>query len=213
MGKTKVYGIDLDGVCFDFLNAFREWLNGRLSVDIKEEEITSYYWYENNDITKEEFFREFDLFGDQNHGYLDLELIEGTLTALAAIHGAGHEIYYITNRPLYTLEDTKTALLYHNFPQRENLHFAKGDKAPLLEKFNVDVFIDDSPRTVGSLAANTRAQVYCRNYPFNSHLDSNDGKWFRRVNNWSEFLKAEGFCVKQTCKRRQKCRACVKRSD
>lgn len=192
----KVYGIDLDGVCFDFVNAFRCFLNDKLPIFLEEEEITSYYWYETTDITKKDFYEQFDKFGDEGHGYRHLKLLDGAVEGLRAIHEAGHKIYYITNRPLYALQDTIDCLEEHGFPQRENLHFAggpqgKGKKAPLIHKFNIDVFIDDSPRTVSQLAANTRAQIYCRNYKFNEHLDDNDGKWFRRVNNWAEFLEQE----------------------
>lgn len=191
--NKKVYGIDLDGVCFDFLNAFRTWLNDKLDKSLEKEEITSYYWYEDTDITKKEFFREFDRFGMEGRGYRNLELLDGAVDGLNAIDAAGHKIFYITNRPLYAIEDTKTALANAGFPQQENLYFAKGDKTPLVKEFNVDVFIDDSPRTISQLAANTRAQIYCRNYKFNAHLDDNNGKWFRRVDNWEQFLDDEGI--------------------
>lgn len=190
----KVYGIDLDGVCFDFLNAFRCWLNDALHIDIKEHEVTDYYWYKSSkDINEKQFWKEFDKFGIGGHGYRHLKLLEGAVEGLSAIDAAGHDIFYITNRPPYAIEDTKISIAKAGFPQQHNLHFAKGDKAPLIKKFNIDVFIDDSPTTVARLAANTRAQIYCRNYKFNEHLDDNDGKWFRRVNNWSEFLIQEGI--------------------
>lgn len=190
----KVYGIDLDGVCFDFVNPFRLWLNEKLSIDIGPNEITSYYWHESrDDLSKKQFYEEFDRFGMEGHGYRDLALLDGAVEGLRAIHAAGHDIYYITSRPLYALEDTKIALSNAGFPQQEHLHFAKGDKVPLLKEFNIDVFIDDSPTTVVNLATNTRAQIYCRNYQFNEHLDDNDGKWFRRVDDWSQFLEQEGF--------------------
>lgn len=187
--RTKVYGIDLDGVCFDFMNAFREWLNDALHIHMEEEEITSYYWYESTeDVSKEEFFREFDRFGMEGHGYRNLALLPGALEGLKRLHEQGHRIYYITNRPEYAREDTIAALEEHGFPQRENLHFAKGAKAPLVREFAVDVFIDDSPRTVAELTANTRAQVYCRDYQFNRHLDDT---FFTRVSGWNEFLEME----------------------
>ena len=186
----KTYGIDLDGVCFDFMNAFREHLNGTLPINLKEEEITSYYWHETTDITKEDFDREFDKFGDEGHGYRNLKLLPMALEGLKRIHAEGHKIYYITNRPLYCLQDTIDCLEEHEFPQRENLHFAKGSKSKLIKEFNVDVFIDDSPRTVVELTTQTRATVYCRSYPFNEHLDD---AFFTRVNGWDEFLVAEGF--------------------
>jgi uncharacterized HAD superfamily protein len=190
--RRKTYGIDLDGVCFDFMNAFREHLNDSLHMHLEEDEITSYYWYETTDVTKDEFMREFDKFGEDNHGYRHLKLLKGALEGLKKIHEEGCEIYYITNRPLYALQDTIDCLEEHGFPQRENLHFAQGSKAPLIREFAVDVFIDDSPRTIVELTADTRADIYCRNYKFNEHLDDT---FFTRVDGWEQFLEAEGFNV------------------
>ena len=57
------YGIDLDGVCFDFLNTFRKHLNGVFDVDLETEELTAYYWYEDSDkINKEQFLDRIHLF-------------------------------------------------------------------------------------------------------------------------------------------------------
>lgn len=188
LSKSKRMGVDLDGISFDFINAFRLWLNDHLDLHIKEEEITSYYWHENrDDINEADFWREFDAFGLAG-GYRNLKLLPGTLEALSAIADAGHEIYYVTNRPEYALEDTIAALKEHNFPFRENLIFAKGSKSPIIKEKNIDVFIDDSPRTIEEITVNTRASVYCRNYKFNEHLDDT---FFTRVNSWEEFLEYE----------------------
>lgn len=191
--KQKTYGIDLDGVCFDFMGAFLTHLNGALDMHMKKEEITSYYWHETTDVTKEQFMVQFDLFGDEGHGYRSLELLSGALEGLKRLHKEGHKIYYITNRPLYALQDTIDCLEEHGFPQRENLHFAKGSKSPLIKKFGVDVFIDDSPRTIEQITVETRASIYCRSYPFNEHLDDT---FFTRVDGWDEFLLAEGISGK-----------------
>ncbi len=186
----KVYGIDLDGVCFDFKGGFLAWLNRVLNMNLTDDDVTSYYWHETTAVTKEQFNTEFDKFGDGGHGYRHLKLLPGAAKGLRAIHDAGHKIYYITNRPLYCKQDTIDCLEEHEFPQRENLHFADGSKSPMVNKFGVDVFIDDSPHTVPELAANTRATVYCRSYTYNEHLDDT---FITRVNGWDEFLVAEGI--------------------
>lgn len=190
--KPKRYGIDLDGVCFDFINAFRRHLNSSLHKHLEEEEITSYYWYETTDITKEQFMEEFDRFGDDLNGYRNLEILPGTKEALEAIVSAGHEIFYITNRPLYAESATIEALEEHKFPFRQNLTFAQGKKSPVINEKNVDVFIDDSPRTIEDVTVNTRADIYCRSYKFNEHLDDT---FFTRVTSWEEFLEREGLSV------------------
>jgi len=190
--EHKVYGIDLDGVCFDFKNPFRIWLNDHLHCHLEENEITSYYWHESSDeIDEHDFWKEFHNFGAAN-GYRDLPVLPGTLEALNKLVTEGHEIYYVTNRPEYALEDTKIALEKHNFPFRERLIFAKGKKSPIIKEKNIDVFIDDSPFTLEDITVNTRANIYCRDDLYNRKLDDT---FFTRVHNWNEFLEAEGLNV------------------
>ncbi len=192
--KKKLYGIDLDGVCFDFLGPCLEFMSSELHRHFDRNEVTSYYWFENEDVdlTEKEFWNEFHKFGKENHGYRRLPLLPGTIEALRAIVAAGHEICYITSRPEYALQDTIDALEEHDFPFRENLRFAKGKKTPIINELSVDVFIDDSPTTIPEITANTRATIYCRSYKCNEHLDET---FFTRVYNWEEFLQYEGLSV------------------
>ena len=129
--KVKTYGVDLDGVSFLFVEGFLAHLNKALGLDIKPEDITRYKWYENTPVSEEDFYDQVHKFG-RGGGYRHLEVIEGTVEALRSITEAGHKIVYITNRPEYALVDTVEALEEHKFPQRQNLLFAKGDKAKKL---------------------------------------------------------------------------------
>jgi len=192
--STRLFGIDLDGVCFDFMHAFCGWLEDKAGIQVpKDEEITSYYWYETIDgLEKDTFWDEFHKFGKAN-GYRDLNLLPGAVDGLNAIKEAGHNLIYITNRPEYSYLDTCTALERHQFPDRDNLIFAGGSKAPLIREHDVHCFIDDSPRTIAEICANTQARIYCMDYPFNRNLHDLTG--YTRVHNWSEFLSAEGVGV------------------
>ena len=186
---TKLYGIDLDGICFDFIGAFCEWLHDKVGVEIPEkEEITSYYWHETmDDLDKETFDVEFDKFGLAG-GYRNLKLLPGAREGLQNIVDAGHKIVYITSRPDYALADTRAALEEHDFPSRHNLFFAQGSKSSLINAHGVDVFIDDSPRTVVEISEQTEATIYCMDYPFNRHLPAGN---YTRVHSWEEFLIEE----------------------
>jgi uncharacterized HAD superfamily protein len=188
---TKLYGIDLDGICFDFIGAFCEWLHDKVGVKIPEkEEITSYYWYETmDDLDKKTFLKEFDKFGLAG-GYRNLALLPGAREGLDEIIAAGNKIVYITNRPNYALEDTRAALEEHDFPSRYDLFFANGSKSPVINAHGVDVFIDDSPRTIAEISENTEASIYCMDYPFNRHLPAGN---YTRVSSWEEFLIEEGI--------------------
>jgi len=192
----KLYGIDLDGICFHFAPAFCKWLEDKTGLKMPErEEITSYYWHKCIDGLEEDvFWEEFHKFGQEGHGYLNLPMVEGALDGLNNIVSSGHEIVYITNRPEYTLEDTKEALLVWDFPFRDRLIFGSpasdgGSKSPIINEHNVDVFIDDSPRVIADISVNTNARIYCFDYPFNQHIDGR----FTRVSSWEEFLTAEGI--------------------
>lgn len=189
-----VYGIDLDGICFNFLKAFCEWLEEHAGIPIPDnEEITSYYWYETVDgLDKDTFWNEFHRFGHSG-GYRNLELLPGALEGLHSIVNAGHRIFYVTNRPEYARKDTEEALSEHRFPFAANLEFAKGAKAPVVRDLGICAFIDDSPRTIAELCANTSARIYCMDYPMNREI--HDIHNFTRVKSWDEFLRAEGIHV------------------
>jgi len=191
--KTKTtYGIDLDGICFNFLKGFSQWLEDKIGIQCpKDEEITSYYWYETIDgLSSDVFWEEFDKFGKAG-GYRNLELLPHALDGLNRIYAAGHDILYVTNRPEYALDDTKAALLQHEFPYHANIHFAHGAKAPLIREYGVDVFIDDSPRTIAEICANTDARIYCMDYPMNRGIHEVHN--YTRVKSWGEFLELEGI--------------------
>lgn len=189
----KVYGVDLDGVTFRFKQGLGLYIEDVLGIPYKEEEITSYYWYECVDgLSKEDFNRCFHEFGEGG-GYRDLDPLPGAIEGIKKILKNGHAVRFITSRPKYAYRDTLECLVEHGLDTNTHLHFAEGDKSIYIKRYNVDVFIDDSPFTVPEIVSNTRAQIYCMDHLFNRDLDDNDGEWFKRVHSWDEFLKAEGI--------------------
>jgi uncharacterized HAD superfamily protein len=188
---STLYGIDLDGVCFDFMHAFCKWLEDKTGVEMpKDEEITSYYWHEVVDgLEEDSFWREFHKFG-RAKGYAYLNLLPGAKEALESIVDAGNEIVYITNRPDYAYFDTELSLQYHLFPFRGNLVFANGHKSPVINELGVDVFIDDSPSTIKEITTHTKARIYCRDCPYNRKT-LGDVTRYTRVHSWEEFLEYE----------------------
>ena len=188
--KKQLYGIDLDGVCFQFVPAFSEWLKDKCNISFDNEEITSYYWYNCvAGLDEEVFWDEFHKFGKDGHGYKNLELVPGTIDALNRIISHGNKIVYITNRPGYAAEDTMFALKNANLPCAEIL-FAGGEKSPIVNSLGVDVFVDDSPRTIAELTQNTQCRVYCMDHTYNRHLKD---EHFIRVFSWKDFIDAEGL--------------------
>lgn len=184
------YGIDLDGVCFDFLNVFRKHLNGAFGLKLEEHEITSYWWHEDTEeLDEDDFYAEFDKFGRAG-GYRNLPLLPGTVDALERIENAGHQIFYITNRPEYARKDTIATMKEHGFPFSKNLFFALGDKTTLINDLSINVFIEDSGETVIDIAKKTKAYVYCVDYLHNRDVEHSQ---VERIKDWDDFLLAEAI--------------------
>ena len=184
------YGIDADGVIANFLDAFRKHLNNRFGSCLKREDITSYYWHENTDkFNKDDFFTEFHKFG-RAAGYRNLELIPGVVDALERIANNGHEIFYITNRPEYTRQDTIDYFKEHNLPFKKNLFYAHGDKSPIINKLNIDIFVEDSSEVISNLLSNTKVKIYCMDYAHNRDVEH---ERVTRIKDWDDFLLAEAI--------------------
>lgn len=189
----KVYGVDLDGVTFDFKRGLGLHIEDKLGIPYVEKDIISYFWHECVDgLEEDKFFELFHEFG-RGGGYRDLDALPGAIEGIKELIKNGHEVRFITSRPLYAYRDTVECLVEHGLDKGIHLHFAEGPKSTYIKKYSIDVFIDDSPDTITELVANTRAQIYCMDHGFNHHLDDNDGKWFKRVHGWDEFLEAEGI--------------------
>lgn len=189
----KVYAIDLDGVLFDFKSGLGLYIEDKIGIPYKEDDIVNYYWHECIDeLSKEDFFKCFHDFG-MNGGYRDLDALPGAIEGVKKLVKDGHRVRLITNRPAYSYKDTVESLVIHGLinDKTTSLHFVEGSKSPHMRKFNVDVAIDDSPYIIPDIATNTRAQIYCMDHSFNRHLDDNNGGWFKRVFSFNEFLEME----------------------
>jgi len=184
------YGVDLDGVCFDFLDVFINRLNDVFNLSLTKEDITDYYWYKITEgLSKEQFFDEFHKFG-YSGGYRTLPVLAGTIDALERIESGGHEIFYITNRPEYARQDTIAALRENGFPSSKNLFFTDGSKSPLINKLNIGVFIEDSDANIMDIADHTEAYIYCVDYPYNRKIEHHN---VERIKDWDDFLLAEAI--------------------
>ncbi len=191
MPKPKVYGVDLDGVCFDFLGGFASWLKVNYSIDVQPHNLTNYYWTGFDTELKDKiwkiYFHEFCREG----GLLGLSAIPGAAEGINTLIDGGNTIHFITSREDYVLEDTIQSITTKLGVESPSVHIAKGHvKTPYVKSLLVDIFIDDAPHTLTEVAINTRATVYCMDHPYNREIDET---FIIRVHNWQEFLEAEGW--------------------
>lgn len=191
--KPKTYGIDLDGVCFDFLGGFTKYLNDAEGIYIDPASVTNYYWTGVDEALKEKiwsvYFHEFCRAG----GMRRLSVLPGAKEGLKLLGDMGNTLHFVTSREDYVEQDTIASIEEGLGIANPSVHIVKGKvKSPFMSKLGVDAAIDDSPSTITDLITNTRATVYIYDYPYNRDVDA-EGLYSRRVSNWQEFLEAEGW--------------------
>lgn len=97
----------------------------------------------------------------------------------------GHEIFYITARPMNSCLRTKQWMLDHGFPVEAN-HFycgmADDEKLTIIEELNLDVYVDDKPKILHSLAS-LHTKAVLRDQPYNRQEP------FERITHWSQFMR------------------------
>lgn len=178
-------GFDLDGIIFDFAGEFLGHLNRSIGTNLTREDIKSYYW-----IEKDIFDRELVSFTNQK-GFRNLPTIEETMSVVNKCHANGHSLFYITKRPRNAEQCTKISLVKNRLPQSHNLFVVDRYKSGIVNSLNLDIIIDDSPEVLLELAENTKATIYCLDYPYNAYLKHEN---INRIYDIREFLNARGLC-------------------
>lgn len=184
---SKVYGLDLDGVCFNFVDAFCEHLFNNTGVNCRPGEITNYYWYECYDeLTPEKFWEEFDKFGLAG-GYGKLKVIDGVIEGIKRLKDDG-KVIAITHRPEYARYDTLITVRSKLGIEDGNTYITTRPKSELINELKIDVYIDDAPHIVDDIIRNTSARVYMIDAKYNKDFEHPD---VIRVNSFKEFVDSE----------------------
>lgn len=191
--KRKVYGIDLDGVCFNFLEGFTNYLRAEEGIKIDPNGVTNYYWTGVDESLKEKIWNVYFHDFCRKGGMRSLSTIPGAAQGLKLLRDMGNEIHFVTSREDYVERDTIESIEERLGIENPSVTIVPNKvKSPYVNKLGVDVFIDDSPSTLTDLIINTRASVYIMDYPYNKNVDM-QGLYTRRVSNWQAFLEAEGW--------------------
>ncbi len=181
--RTPRIGIDLDGVCYDFIGAFRDYLikqHGRKAVDLPDAVGWSFYkdqW----GLTSEEYKTII------SQGVKDLEIfwrgapLPGAVDGMKQLYHEGYELVIITARDFpdvgnFSRYATEYWLSHVGIPYHE-LHLTHNKT-----DIDVDLLVDDSP---GNLQAYTDMKMRCVAFhqAWNEHCVDYD-----RVTGWAEVL-------------------------
>lgn len=187
--SPKVYGIDLDGVCFNFLEGFGGFLCAQYNICIPLEKITDYHWTGVDESLKQTiwnvYFHEFCRSGGMGR----LNPINGAAHGLRRLIESGNKIHFISSREDYVEEETIRSIEDKLGIKNPSVYIVQGKKkSSHVNRLGVEVFIDDSPTVIAELVENTKAKVYTMDYPYNRHITHETS----RVTSWEEFLKFEG---------------------
>ncbi|APC08602.1 LNS2 domain-containing protein [Neomoorella thermoacetica] len=118
----------------------------------------------------------------------------GTLRFLAS---AGHEIIYLTSRPVLAAGLTREWLAVNGFPRGTLMFLPRGYKALFTRYYGIEWFFEDDPQEVLSLQG-VAGKVFVKTWPYNYGVQ---GPGIRKFISWREImlLIVPGGLVKSRC--------------
>lgn len=180
--RSLVVGVDLDEVCYPFVDAFRHWLVHERGLPAADLPPPTRYGVPSREwgLDEEAFLAEFCAAIEAGHLFAVGDPLPGAKEGLDALRAAGHEIVLITARgypPLREAIELATVewLERHGLPH-DRLIFDH-DKTCV----RTDVFLDDAVHNYDALAeAGLRPVLYTQ--PYNVDHPG------ERVDDWAGFL-------------------------
>ncbi|KYH30714.1 LNS2 domain-containing protein [Neomoorella mulderi] len=104
-----------------------------------------------------------------------------TLRLLAS---AGHEVIYLTNRPIMAANLTREWLELNNFPRGTLMFLPRGYKAFFARYYGIDWFFEDDPLEVLSLQG-VVGKVFMKTWPYNYGVQ---GQGIKKFISWCEIM-------------------------
>jgi len=179
MERSYVLGVDLDGVCGDYTEAFRTVVAEDLSRPLDDLPLERSWDFNEWGLDVNEFERLHRLAVTERRMLSWMPCIEGAAESLWRLSDAGVWIRIITHR-LYVnwshataIADTVSWLDQEDIPYRDICFL--GDKPEV----GADLYIDDGPHNVEALRA-TGNRVIVFDAPYNRHLPGT------RATTWQE---------------------------
>ena len=183
--NRRVYGVDLDGVVFNFVTPFSAYLKRNLNINYDDKDIVDYHWY--NCIPGLEKAKFYKMFYDfcANGDFQDLKPLPGAKVAVDTLLDCG-QVYFITSRPEITRFDSLVSLKRYFKIKDDQLIIAEKSKVDDVIRLRVTHFIDDAPRNVEEVATHTGANVYLMDQPYNKEVKH---PGVIRISSWLEMLE------------------------
>ncbi|WP_413300531.1 HAD hydrolase-like protein [Bacillus sp. 1P10SD] len=117
--------------------------------------------------------------------YTDCSPFPHAVEVLNELKLEGHEIYYITSRPVEHCERTRNWLVKAGFPVDEHSFYCgmkDSEKINIIQDLGLDYYFDDKPAVLGTLME-SGSKVLMKNSSYNLHIQ------LPRIHCWSELKK------------------------
>lgn len=207
---TLRIGLDLDGVIFNFTDAFARLLTKQTGIafPLKDTNFPATWdWDKAAGVTAEDSKAVWrDICQDNSTFWQDLRPLDGaqeTLRQVNRLAKDGHDVYFISTR-IGSRAKLQTEKALYELGVDYPTVLISGNKPPVIYGLNLDMFIDDKPETVQEIAALAdarhkngdtmaiRGSVFLKSAPYNRHIDQPN---VVRVNNPEEMLRMKGLWV------------------
>lgn len=181
-------GIDIDGVCYGFSEAFCR------NVGWDPLKVDKWEFFKDHGMDLKTFLKMCRSMIVTGKLFRYGDVLDGTVEALQTLSREGHYLYFVTDRAalagddLYLKETIKIYTerwLEDNFIPWHNVYYT-GDKATKAKELGLDFFLDDKIENYDSLEG-----VVKGNYLFDRPWNQRNDLWNEpnRVRSWSEFVR------------------------
>lgn len=189
--------IDLDGVIFQFVDAYTELLTERTGIvfpKASDEWPPVWYFERAAGVNKEDELVVWSKIWEPGSMFWRfLHPLPGAAEAvsrLSQLAHRGHDVYFISNRAGDRAKVQTEKALYEIGMDYPTV-LLTADKLPAVLSLSIDVFIDDRPETVlGLVEAAPDTRIYVQDRPYNRHVKH---RYITRVHSVTEMLDKEGL--------------------
>ena len=185
-------GIDLDEVIANTLTAVINFHNEKYGTDFKENNFSSYRFWETWGGTRDEAIRKVHEFYVTDH-FANVRPVAGSIDAVDKLKENGHELFIITGRQENIIKETEKWIKKH-FPEVfSGVHFAntygltgsKMKKGTICEQLGIEIMVEDDIIYASELAE-SGIKVFLFDRPWNK--DHAVGDNIERVSSWEDVV-------------------------
>lgn len=180
------FGIDVDGVMYQFQKTALYMLNTMKGYDLKLEDFT--YWNQPKDHVSNNDWQWLWSGGVKDGLFRYGHLYKGTIEAIRTLNKLG-DVVIITHRPSNAIQDTLDWLAYLRLPFMGTHLLTDGQAKSAIK---CDLYVDDKPENIEDFAMNTTAVSLLWDRPWNASakLESGFGLPWRahRISTWQEVV-------------------------